>query len=618
MHPKFKSITYFSVAFGFALAIIVMFGYYIDNKQKQKILNSLAQDQLEVLKLKISLFEDHVKPVISDFYYLSNLENLPYFNLRNQSTNELLHEFSLFTKANEYYQVEILDTLGMEKIRVNFKNNQTRTIKLSGLKDKSSSDYVQKSLKLRPNEIYISPLDLNKENDRIEIPLQHFLRIASPIYDSLGHKKGLIVINCNMNGLLWKLDTIGSFYQNKFTFGILNETGYWLNDAEQKPFDFLLDSLFSEQASVVYPIAWDFISGKKQGHVRTEEGFFIFKKFKLAQFLNELNFRNETGFTLPKDQEYIFLIHLTNALLKERLSSHPPILFGIIAIVIVAMLAIWAAIVKTQERKKDVQLKEMLLESDRQIKHLAIKNEQLESFVRIASHDLREPLATIKNMIMLMKEYSNKPIDDNFNDYANFIISCSERMDKLALSILEYAVNGKNSTLSLVNLNDLVQTILWDLKASIDASNTTVYTKNLPTLYAYELELKQLFQNIISNAIKYRKEDEDPAIRIDHKENAEYYTFTVSDNGIGIDEEDKQKAFLMFGRLQKKKNEHGLGMGLAICKKITDLHEGEIWFRKNEISGTTFVFTIKKNVPQESEDLNSKTVISGSMPILPG
>lgn len=224
------------------------------------------------------------------------------------------------------------------------------------------------------------------------------------------------------------------------------------------------------------------------------------------------------------------------------------------------------------------------------------KNKELEQFAYVASHDLQEPLRTISGFVeLLQKQYRGK-LDGNADKYLDYLSQSSDRMKILIKDLLDYSRIGREKESRQVDCNMLLQEVLADLDKIIRESGATVRADSLPTLHAYPTELKLLFQNLITNAIKFRKQDIPPMISIGaHRENG-YWKFAVSDNGIGIEKHFLERIFIIFQRLHTRSQYEGSGIGLAHCKKIAALHGGQIWAESEPGEGTEFLFTISPEI----------------------
>lgn len=219
-------------------------------------------------------------------------------------------------------------------------------------------------------------------------------------------------------------------------------------------------------------------------------------------------------------------------------------------------------------------------------------NNELEQFAFIASHDLQEPLKTISSFTERIKKEYNGKFDETYAQYSNFIFKSVDRMKLLIGGLLEYSCIGKRNKPSLIDCNTICYQAIADLYASINECNAEIDINELPVLNGYEFELNQLFKNLISNALKFRKKDIVPKIEIKAKKQSKSWLFSIKDNGIGIDEKDFEQIFLIFQRLHNRADYEGTGIGLAHCRKIIELHGGEIWLESELNNGTTFYFTI--------------------------
>ena len=232
------------------------------------------------------------------------------------------------------------------------------------------------------------------------------------------------------------------------------------------------------------------------------------------------------------------------------------------------------------------------------IKHIELElyrsNKELEQFAYVASHDLQEPLNTITDFVKLLgEEYKNK-LDDDADNYINFIIEASARMRSLVQSVLSYSKIGKNLEITVVDCGMVLTHLTKDLKKRIEETCTKITYKNLPKINGYSSELHSLFFNLISNAIKFRREGDPPKIDISVEELETHWKFCVKDNGIGIAKKNRERVFNIFQRLNNMDSYDGTGIGLAQCKKIAELHNGEIWIEPNTEKGTQFNFTLQK------------------------
>lgn len=225
---------------------------------------------------------------------------------------------------------------------------------------------------------------------------------------------------------------------------------------------------------------------------------------------------------------------------------------------------------------------------------LETKNKELEQFAYVASHDLQEPLRTISGFAELFQKKYKGNLDESADKYLDYIVSSSSRMKVLITDLLEYSRIGRNREIESVDCNMVLMDVLLDLDAAIKETHADIRSDHLPMVMGYSMEIKQLFQNLIFNAIKFRKKDVNPSIRISATREHDYFHFAISDNGIGIAKEHHERIFIIFQRLHNRSAYEGSGIGLSHCKKIIDLHKGRIWLESEPGEGTTFNFTIQQ------------------------
>ncbi|MBD0402651.1 ATP-binding protein [Flammeovirga sp. EKP202] len=223
------------------------------------------------------------------------------------------------------------------------------------------------------------------------------------------------------------------------------------------------------------------------------------------------------------------------------------------------------------------------------------KNKELEKFAYVASHDLQEPINSIKSFADLLSSDKANQLSETSKQMLGFISESADRMGKLVLGLLEHSNIGLDRKVEEVDCNRLVQEVLKDLDKIIHDNSATFTIENLPkNLIGNETELRILFQNIISNGIKFHSNLNAPHITIGCSCLPEHYLFEIIDNGIGIEKKNYDKIFDIFTKLNIYKKYEGTGIGLAHCKKIVDLHHGKIWLESTQGEGTTFYFKLPK------------------------
>jgi PAS domain S-box-containing protein len=225
---------------------------------------------------------------------------------------------------------------------------------------------------------------------------------------------------------------------------------------------------------------------------------------------------------------------------------------------------------------------------------LARSNADLQHFAFTASHDLQEPIIVVAGFVKLLaKRYKGK-LDEKADEFIDHAINGTERMQVLIKDLLDYSrVGSKGKSYTSIDCLSALDKAVFNLQIAIKESGAVITHDDLPNVMADSLQLARLFQNLISNAIKFRGK-EAPKIDISSRQKEDEWIFSIKDNGIGIDPKFSEQIFVMFQRLHTKKEYPGTGIGLATCKKIIEHHGGRIWVESEQGKGSTFYFTIPK------------------------
>ncbi len=229
---------------------------------------------------------------------------------------------------------------------------------------------------------------------------------------------------------------------------------------------------------------------------------------------------------------------------------------------------------------------------------LARSCSELEQFASAISHDLREPLHLMDRYARLLAERYAEDLDDKGRRFTEHIVQGAERMRRMIDGILELSrVEIRGERFVPVDFQEVLAEACANLQHAIEESGATITHDLLPTLAADEVQVAQLFQNLLGNAIKFRGE-EPPVIHVAAAEQDDHWIFSVADNGIGIDPSASDRVFEIFQRLHTEEEYPGMGLGLALCRRIVERHGGRIWFESEVGHGTTFHFTIPKQTGQ--------------------
>ncbi len=252
----------------------------------------------------------------------------------------------------------------------------------------------------------------------------------------------------------------------------------------------------------------------------------------------------------------------------------------------------------TERKKAEEELKKTLSELKR-------SNEELQQFAYVASHDLQQPLRMVASYTQLLaKRYKDK-LDKDANEFIKYAVEGANNMKTLIEDLLEYSrIQTRGNPFEVINFEEVLKDVLFSFHETIKEKDAEITHDYLPNILADKTQLIQVFQNLIDNALKFRSKDP-VRIHISAKKNKNNWQFSVKDNGIGIDPEYFDRIFIIFQRLHRKSEYPGTGIGLALCKRIIERHNGKIWVESKVGKGSTFHFTIptKKNNYMKKEEI---------------
>lgn len=248
---------------------------------------------------------------------------------------------------------------------------------------------------------------------------------------------------------------------------------------------------------------------------------------------------------------------------------------------------------------EQMEAEQRLNELNRQLvvhsRELALSNSELEQFAYVASHDLQEPLRMVTSFLSLIRKKYEPLLDDKGRQYIEFAVDGAARMRQIILDLLEYSRVGRGEDkMEMVSLQLLVKDILTLQRQHIQELGAEISVDPMPTVAGLKAPLRQVFHNLISNALKYHKPGRQPRIRIRASEGEREWLFSVQDNGIGIEEAYFERIFVLFQRLHSKQDYSGTGIGLAVCKKILENMGGRIYLESSPGQGSTFYFTLPR------------------------
>lgn len=231
----------------------------------------------------------------------------------------------------------------------------------------------------------------------------------------------------------------------------------------------------------------------------------------------------------------------------------------------------------------------------RKNRELEQKNKELQQFNFVATHDLQEPLRTTASFVDLLQKQYQHTLDDRATKYLEYIAHASGRMQVLITDLIDHANIGHTTQATLIDCNEILLEVLSGMDAEISESQAVITASELPSVTGHQDDIRLLFHSLLFNAIKFRRIGIETKINITVTRDNEHWVFAFADNGIGIAKEHSTRIFSIFQRLHNRSQYHGSGIGLSHCKKIIELHKGEIWLESELGQGSTFYFSLPCN-----------------------
>ncbi|RQG90713.1 sensor histidine kinase [Natrarchaeobius chitinivorans] len=233
-------------------------------------------------------------------------------------------------------------------------------------------------------------------------------------------------------------------------------------------------------------------------------------------------------------------------------------------------------------------------------RRLEESNERLQQFAYVASHDLQEPLRMVTSYLQLLERRYRDELDEDAEAFIEFAVDGAERMEAMIEGLLTYSrVETQGTSFGSVDLDAVLDDVLTDLAVRIDETGADITAESLPTVDGDASQLRQLFQNLLENALQYSGEQE-PRISISATRDGDEWIISVSDGGIGIDRDDGDRIFEIFQRLHTHEEHDGTGIGLALCRRVVERHGGDIWVESEQNGGSTFSFRLPSTTDDEA------------------
>ncbi len=563
-----------------------------------------GQAQIEVRQTNIL---NIVSPLIANNRYMSK-SSLLHLNLTDSANRaKVLDDLMQFARVHRYFeQVRVIDTTGVEVMRINGFKDSIEVVSNQNLQDKNRRSYIKTAMTLKPDEFYVSPIELNREYDSLDIPYHAVARIISVITNDENNKRiGFFVTNISVENLMAALSTaqiadtaqvILLNYKGEGVFKQGNEVNYRFKDLS-----------LSSSLEDTLPALWGAIKENTAGHVRYDNGVYVYKKLSLANRLLEKKSLDDISFSRPEHSELIIISYIplsNNGILGGLAFEDQMLLLFLILVLIIG--AVMLTYRKLREQKMYAEINNLndeliksqyALNTDRYklentVMELTRRNTQLKEFSHIISHNIRSPISGLTLLVDFLSQDQMTLTDEERQEITEKLVISTKTLNSLTEDLLETVSVLDQGELTVENLKlskaiDKSKDILTEKILEANAA-INVDTRAWDTIEYNRLYLESVVFNLLSNAIKYHDPKRKLIIDISTENIKGRKVLKMSDNGRGINL--KWHGQNMFG-LHKTfhRDVPGKGFGLFMTKTQIESMGGEIRVESEEGVGTTFI-----------------------------
>ncbi len=618
------------------LAGLVMFG---NTEIESEITRLKSQENLNV-GLGAGTLTGQIESISRDLAFLASHSAMRQA-VNAPTPDNLAHlatDFANFSRSKGIYdQLRWLDETGMEIVRVDYVKGQPVVVPADKLQNKGSRYFFTDSFKLQPGEVFISPLDLNIEQNKIEMPYKPMVRVATPVVDDQGKKRGIVILNYYGKEMLQAFATATTGAADHIM--VVNGEGYWLKSPkpdEEWGFMFKRPELALAARA---PEAWQRIRAEDRGQLRLADGLWTWQTVYPLVAGQKSSTGAADAFVPSRGEvetrQYVWksVAHLSAAGLDAvsrgvwtRLTGVGAILLAVFAFGSWKLAQAWAAQAAAEAEVRRVnagleatvtqrtqELNQKVVELDETNAELARKNEEMESMIYTASHDLRSPLVNIQGFSQRLDKAKGdidarlaqddvpdavrnslaKVLGERIPAALGFIKSSSLKMDALINGLLRLSRAGRAQlTIQPLDMNALLHEIVGTLTIQIQQAGGAVTIGDLPPCLADSAQINQVFTNLIDNAVKYRDPARALTITVNGSVQGGRVRYSVADTGLGIAEEFQPKVWQLFHRLDPNGAVAGEGLELTLVRRILERLHGHITLTSTAGEGSCFTIEL--------------------------
>ncbi|RXQ91535.1 HAMP domain-containing histidine kinase [Ancylomarina salipaludis] len=574
-------------------SIILIVTIFILRTQEKMELKLVRNAEKSLVDTKFKSVESEINHVINDLFILKSETHIKEFlaDANPDIFEDLSQDMLNIVKYKKIYdQVRLLDENGMELIRVNYNQGNPIIVSKENLQSKSNRYYFKEAIKLNENEVFISPLDLNIENNQIEQPLKPMIRVATPVFDQEGLKRGILLFNFFGETILSAFDSYSDLMINNKLM-LLNAEGYWLKgESAQYEWGFMYEDRKDIKFSNQYKDAWNEMVSKEASQFENKDGLFTFQTIyplmgRLKSDRSEKTFVSNQSQLLSKSYYWTIVSYVPSEILYFKQNKRRFYVALLLVIISISLFLIsWKLAKVKTSRKQALQL-------------LKINNDTKDKFFSIVAHDLKGPFNALLGFSNLLMSEVREEENSNINEYSTIIHSTLKNTYDFLINLLDWSrsqINGIEYKPEAFFLSDLVDEIFALLKLQADKKEIRMnnFVSDQLKIVADKNILSTIIRNIVTNALKYSNSGGDVKVSASIKNHR--LLCTISDNGVGIDAENIDKLFHLDSNRSTlgTDDEKGTGLGLILCRELIEKHKGSIGVESEIAKGSDFWFDI--------------------------
>lgn len=591
----------------FVSALIGCGGYLYTQSEIHYLQDQRQSQERETIQTAVQMLQERLRSAVNDIEFLVKLPHLS-GSLKVASSGDLArlaNEFSTYMSAHlSVGQVRWIDETGMERVRVNFVNGKVHVAAASELQDKSSRYYVINAEKLPKGGLYASPLDLNIEHDRIEVPYKPMMRFAMPVFDSDGLRRGVVVVN--FLAKKWLDAFTHSVGKNANRLMLVNRSGYWLSSPQsENEWGFMLGTPFT--LGLKYADAWAAMKSMPRGHTFLPSGLWTWDSIDplltIRSTVEQIT-KPTDGATIGSQHHYVWRAILRlppdelNAIRDRVWYVRAPML-GLLFVITVLVFA-WMV-------RSQLLVARLNRDLAKRAKTAEDVGRTKADFVANMSHEIRTPMNAVLGLAFLLEKLE---LPDEAKELVRKIRVAGRSLQGIINDILDFSkieagrIEIENASFCLGDVLDNLSTIMSTNVQDKEIELIIAPPPNLTNrLCGDALRLEQILINLTSNAIKFTDHGHVEVCISEVSANASQvtYRFAVRDTGIGIPLEKQHEIFTQFSQADTSTTRRfgGTGLGLSICRRLVELMGGEIGVNSVPGSGSEFWVTLTFSVRDE-------------------